>query len=201
MQTITLHERLFLETKVINGCINKYEQDEKLLFERYFALCMHIAMRYCSNREDAEEVVNDSFMKIFRKLDQFDKSKKLKPWIAQIVTNTAIDYHRKRQVTKVQMPIETLTDDFVNYLPEENDLLNDIENMDSVLPLIRALSPQYRVVFNLFVFEEYSHQEISQRLGISVGTSKSNLSKAKAVIREKINSDKKFLDFKKNADG
>lgn len=156
---------------------------------------MSIALRYTSNHHDAEEVLNDTFMKIFNHLKKYDSNHSMSAWISRITTNTCIDYHRKKRKTVFFLELEDQhTQDHV-----EAHLENmEIDQTKPILPILQQLSPQYRIVFNLYVFEEYSHKEISEKLNISIGTSKSNYSRAKKIIKEAILKDASFKHLQKS---
>lgn len=137
-------------------------------------------MRYISDRDSAQEVVQESFIKIFEKLSSYDKKGSLEGWLRRIVVNTAIDSIRKSK----KDPFRTDNDnDFnlgaINPMEEQEDI--DLFHLKAEIAMeaIQELSPAYKTVFNLYVIENYSHKEIAEKLNISEGTSKSNLAKAK----------------------
>jgi RNA polymerase sigma factor (sigma-70 family) len=141
---------------------------------------MAICRRYALNDDDAAEVLNDGFLKVFTHIDKYDPAKPFKPWIARIITNTAIDHYR------------------MNLKFSDHDDVNDHEDIGhaaaiyeqlaykDLLILVQKLSPAYRTVFNLHAIDGYSHEEIASLLKISTGTSKSNLFKARQQLREKL---------------
>ena len=133
------------------------------------------------NEQDAEEVLNDTFIKVFAKIDQYNPEHPFNNWIAAIAVNSCIDHLRK---LKNQIPLSDLQEDYDHHVLEMHNLAES--DNERILPLIQELPPQYRLVFNLYVFEDYKHDEIAKKLGISVGTSKSNYSRAKKIIRDKI---------------
>ena len=147
-------------------------------------------MRYSTDRDSAEEVLQEGFIKIFDKLDAFDYKGSFEGWMRRIMANTAIDSIRKSK----RDPLLTDNDnDF--HVGAENQMVEQEElefiglKADIAMQAVNELSPAYRAVFNLYVLEEYTHKEIAEILGISEGTSKSNLSKAKLnlqkVLKEK----------------
>jgi len=142
-------------------------------------------MRYAPNNDDAMEIVNDGFLKIFKKLSSFearheDMEGSLKGWIKRIMLNTAIDHFRKnnKYLMKVDMGDKVLS------IPDETETSVDKMSYDEIYKLIQKLSPMYRTVFNLYVIDGFKHEEISRQLNISVGTSNSNLAKAKINIQK-----------------
>ncbi|MEO1654493.1 MAG: RNA polymerase sigma factor, partial [Bacteroidota bacterium] len=132
---------------------------------------------YATNKEEAEEVMNDGFLKIFTKLHLYDSRKPFQMWLRRIMINTSIDYYRRRnadvqhldvnQALKVQAPSDTL----------------EGISAQEILKLVQELPPAYRMVFNLYAIEGYKHEEIANKLGIHIGTSKSNLSKARKYLQ------------------
>lgn len=145
----------------------------------FYAYGMSITLRYANSRNEGAAILNDSFMKVFENIDQFDTERDFKPWFRRIVINTAInEYHKnKKRMEKVE-PISERHD-----LLTDNKIVNGISYAE-IIELIQKLSPVYRTVFNLYVIEGYKHREIAEMLEISVGTSKSNLSKAKSNLRD-----------------
>ncbi len=137
-------------------------------------------MRYAPNREEALEIMNDGFLKVFQRIDTFDSSRPFKAWLSKVMVNTAIDFLRSRKKLVFTDSIEQLSDLW------KDDKVIDKLSYDELLMHVQSLSPAYRTVFNLYVIEGYQHHEIAVMLGISIGTSKSNLFKAKKVLQVKI---------------
>lgn len=142
-------------------------------------------MRYSTHYTEAEEIVNDGFLKIFKKIDAFEPSYQsyeasFVGWIKKIFIHTAIDNYRKNNKSYT-IPI---MDD--SHLEISENSASPIDNMSykEIIALVQKLSPTYRTVFNLFVLDGYKHEEISKQLNISVGTSKSNLAKARINIQK-----------------
>lgn len=139
---------------------------------------MSIALRYASTRPEAEEVMNESFFKVFSKIHQYDENYEFKAWFRTILVNTSIDYHRKYK--KLQ------TYSFEELPNTETDKNLGLENMlyEDILKGIQTLSPAYRLVFNLYALEGYKHHEIAEQLNISVGTSRSNYARARNLLQK-----------------
>lgn len=166
---------------------------QKVFYEKYLGFVLKTVYRYMSSYEAAAEVSNDAFVKIFKAFNKFDYQHASNPemllmaWMRRIVINTSIDYIRVLQAQKKHYPItenmwegkepETRSDDQLLY--------------KEMIELIRKLSPSYRAVFNMYVIDGYSHQEIADILGISVGTSKSNLARARAFLQKYLVKDNK----------
>ncbi len=170
---------------IIQGCIKANRDSQKQLYKLYYSFSMGICMRYSTNYTEAEEIVNDSFLKIFKKVADFEPSHQsfeasFVGWIKQIFIHTAIDHYRKNNKAHT---ISLLDDSHIE-LTENSASPIDHMSYKEILELVQMLSPTYRTVFNLFVLDGYKHEEISKELNISVGTSKSNLAKARINIQK-----------------
>ena len=170
---------------IIQGCIKANRDSQKQLYKLYYGFAMSICMRYSTHYTEAEEIVNDGFLKIFKKIDAFEPSYQsyeasFVGWIKKIFIHTAIDNYRKNNKSYT-IPI---LDD--SHLEISENSASPIDNMSykEIIALVQKLSPTYRTVFNLFVLDGYKHEEISKQLNISVGTSKSNLAKARINIQK-----------------
>jgi RNA polymerase sigma-70 factor (ECF subfamily) len=147
---------------------------------------MKICYRYTNHAEDSEEIMNEAFVKLYKKVDQFDEFRQddsllsLKGWFKRILVNTCIDHYRKNRASVSGHILGEESDKLADH--SENGL--DVLSYKEIINAIKLLSPAYRTVFNLFVIEGLSHEEISKKLGISVGASKSNLSKARDNLRK-----------------
>jgi RNA polymerase sigma-70 factor (ECF subfamily) len=137
---------------------------------------MSICLRYSDDRDEAVELLNESFMKIFKNIKKFDLTMPFKPWLRRILINTCINNFKKKKLNFTER-LEA-----ANEYQDSEDILSGISYQE-ILDMIRQLSPAYRAVFNLHVIEGYKHEEIAEMLNISVGTSKSNLSKAKKNLQ------------------
>ncbi|TRX62019.1 RNA polymerase sigma factor [Fulvivirga sp. M361] len=163
---------------LIKGCQEGDRQSQRLLYKHYFAYCMSICVRYSQSEEEAKEILNDAFIKAFNKIGQYDTSKPFKAWIRRIMINTAIDHFRSNKKHYYHSDIDDGYDEAV-----EANVVGDL-SYEEILLLVQRLSPVYQAVFSLYVIDGYSHENISKKLGISVGTSKSNLSKARANLKK-----------------
>lgn len=164
---------------LLEGCRRKNRASQLRLYEHFYAYGLSITLRYSKNREEALEILNDAFLKAFLKIDQYDSDYPFKPWLRRILINSSIDYHRKysRLVETSDLPHSTeVATATYNYA------LDNLE-FDDLITVLQRLSPAYRLVFTLYVVEGFSHQEIAEKLNISIGTSKSNLSKARVKLK------------------
>ena len=164
---------------LLEGCRKGQRVSQLKVYRHFYGYGMSVCLRYSKSREEALEIVNDGFLRAFTKIEQYDSDFDFKPWLRKILIHSAIDYHRK--YNKLKQPLE-----FIRSSDQEpavaNEALNNLAYEDAVL-VLQKLPPAYRLVFNLFVLEELSHQDIAERLGISVGTSKSNLAKARKKLK------------------
>lgn len=171
--------------KIIDGCLANNRRSQEELFRLYYGKMLSVCMRYATDRDSAEEVLQEGFIKIFDKLTAFNYEGSFEGWMRRIMSNTAIDSIRKAK----KNPILTDNDeDFKLGAEDPMVLMEDLESLglkaEIALEAINQLSPAYKSVFNLYVLEDYTHKEIADILGISEGTSKSNLSKAKVNLQK-----------------
>ena len=164
--------------KLIKRCVKGNRLSQKKLYSLYYGYAMNICLRYTRNREDAVEILNDSFLKVFTNLHLYNHNLPFKPWLRRIVINTNIDHFRKCEKMYPIIGYE----DHLTHVKDEVKIEPDID----LLPVIQKLSIQYRTVFNLYVMDGYKHQEIAEMLGISENTSRSNLLRAKVKLKEYI---------------
>ncbi|HDR88232.1 MAG TPA: sigma-70 family RNA polymerase sigma factor [Bacteroidetes bacterium] len=167
------------DQQLVQGCLEGKEYCQEVLYKRYFSYAMSVCIRYAGNQDEAMKAVNDSFMKVLESLENYDPSKPFKPWYAKILVNTAIDRYRIHFRYRSKFADEDISEDREPEAEMDMDLaVNDI------LELYRHLPEQYRVTFNLYEMDGYTHEEIAQMLGITVSTSRSNLARAKKMLRE-----------------
>lgn len=181
--------------QIVEGCLKGDRRSQERLFKMYYGKMMAVCMRYISERDSAQEVLQISFLKVFDKLEYFDFSGSLEGWIRRIVSNSAIDHLRK---AKKNPFLSDQDNDFKSLSTDpmlENELLEQTQQKAKLAhEAIAKLSPAYRTVFNLYVMEELSHKEIASLLGISEGTSKSNLAKAKMNLQRLLKDDFILID-------
>jgi RNA polymerase sigma-70 factor (ECF subfamily) len=165
--------------KLLNACRKNNRAAQKEIYEFYYAFVFSIIRRYVGSFEESKEVTNDVFFKIFTKLNHYKEGTNFKGWMTQLAKRVAIDKYRA-DLNKIKISeAEEIPD-----TAEKFDIqwLNKMEIEEKIL-LIQKLSPSYRLVFNLYVLEQYSHEEIAKLLNISTGTSKSNLAKARIQLK------------------
>ncbi|HQP03385.1 MAG: sigma-70 family RNA polymerase sigma factor [Bacteroidales bacterium] len=171
--------------RIVNGCVKGDAKCQRELYETLYRRMLGVCLRYSANHEDAKDLLHDGFIKVFEKLKYFKHSGSLEGWIRKIIVNNAIDNIRRNKNEFLEYEgehkferIEDNSDDAI----AEMKLTN--LKAERLIELIQCLSPAYKAVFNLYVIEEYSHKDIADMLGISVGTSKSNLAKAKLRLKQ-----------------
>lgn len=167
-----------LET-VLEGCRSGNSKSQELLYKQFYGYAMSVCLRYTRTRDEAVEIVNDGFIKVFNNADKVDLNKSFKNWFRRIMVNTALDYYRQNHKHYDQEPIE-----YAEHLTDRSDDASANLSYEELLSLIQKLSPTYRTVFSLFVIDGYSHEEISKMLGVSISASKSNLARARINLRE-----------------
>lgn len=162
---------------LIQGCKRNDRDSQRLLYQHYYSYALSICIRYSRTRSEAMEAVNDGFMKVFRKIDQYHSDSSFKGWLRKTMIRASIDQYRKEIKYQKHDPVEAAYTAFT--LPQANANLSHEE----LIGLVQRLSPAYRAVFNLYVVDGYTHEEIGKMLNIATGTSKSNLAKARENLR------------------
>jgi RNA polymerase sigma-70 factor (ECF subfamily) len=166
------------EALLISACLREERWAQKQLYETYYGRLLAICLRYSNNNEDARDILNEGFVKVFRFLDRYKIGTSLDGWMRRIMINTSIDFYRKEMrhrsddIEAAEYKIAEDTDISSNYTAQE------------ILKAIQLLPPAYRAVFNLYAIEGYSHKEVADALGITESTSRSNLVKARVKLKE-----------------
>ncbi|MEQ8712678.1 MAG: sigma-70 family RNA polymerase sigma factor [Cyclobacteriaceae bacterium] len=161
---------------MLRECQRGKRQSQDALYKAYYGYGMSICLRYSRTYEEAVEILNDGFIKIFGKLDKYTPGLSFKGWLRRVMINSAIDYYRRNEKHYHNLDIS-----HAHYEPSQESALDQLSEQE-IITAIQQLPPSYRMVFNLFAIEGYKHEEIGHKLGISVGTSKSNL----AIARNKL---------------
>jgi len=166
--------------QLLAGCLEQDRKYQKELYKSFYGFAMGICLRYAGNRYEAAEIMNQGFLKVFTGLDKYSPEKPFKAWLGRIMINTSINYYRSN-LKMAQMDDLEKAEGFSNY-----DLPDSKLSYDDLISMVHKLPPAYRTVFNLYVIEGYTHEEIGKLLNISDGTSKSNLFKAKDKLKRMI---------------
>ena len=165
--------------KLIKECARQNIEAQEQIYRLYAGKMFGLCLKYSRNKEEAEDNLQDAFITIFEKIHQYKHKGSFEGWMKRIVINTALQKYRDKKILHI-----------IHDQIEDKELTVDIEDssfsLDDLLKLIQELPNQYRLVFNLYVMDGYSHREIADELLISEGTSKSNLSRARAILREKL---------------
>ncbi|MEP7278176.1 MAG: RNA polymerase sigma factor, partial [Bacteroidota bacterium] len=168
------------ENDLIKGCLAGDRWIQELLYQRFASKMFAVCLRYANNAEDAQDLLQEGFIKVYRNLEKFRKEGSFEGWVRRVFVNTAIEHYRR----KVNLSP-------INEKEERNiedgawNVLDHLAGKD-IIQLVQGLSPGYRSVFNMYVIEGYSHKEIGDLLKISEGTSKSQLARAKAILQKKV---------------
>jgi RNA polymerase sigma-70 factor (ECF subfamily) len=170
--------------RLVEGCVKKNADCQKILYKAMYGPMMAVCYRYARRPEDAKDLFQEGFIKVFNKIEKYNFKGSLQGWIRRIMINHAIDHYRK-QKDKYSMSESMLEAERIPEEEVETSLIGDM-TAKQLLQFVQQLSPVYKQVFNMYVLDGYTHGEISEILGISEGTSKSNLSKAKSNLKKMI---------------
>ncbi|HRR93400.1 MAG TPA: sigma-70 family RNA polymerase sigma factor [Bacteroidales bacterium] len=173
------HDTDIPDKDLVGMCAEGDIRAQEILYRRYFSFAMSVCIRYAKNDHEAMEAVNDSYMKVLDNIKTFDASKPFRPWYGKILVNTSIDRYRKSAVKYADISCEQIAET-EDHEPEVEADLSAAE----IIALFNRLPEQYKITFNLYEIEGYSHDEISKMLNISVSTSRSNLARAKKMLKE-----------------
>ena len=169
------------DSALVKNCLKGDPIAQRKLFDKFAPKMLGVCMRYAKSTEQAEDVLQDAFIKVFQKLNHFKEKGSLEGWVRRIVVNTSLDQIRKELKFKDNVPMEN-----VDYRLEQNSFIFEGLIAEDLLALINSMPNGYKTVFNLFAIEGFSHKEIALELKISVNTSKSQYSRARAFLKEKL---------------
>lgn len=167
---------------IIKGCLAGNRRDQELLYRRHAAKLYAVCLQYSGNDDEARDILQEGYIKIFENLITYKNEGSFEGWMRRIIVNTALEKYRSKHNLYRVDDIDLIQEP--DAAPETEDYAG-LEAVD-LLDIIRELPPKYRMVFNLFAIEGYSHKEISQMTKISEGTSKSNLSRARIILQKKV---------------
>lgn len=168
------------DIELINRCVEGEMKAQRELYDRYAARLMPVAMRYAKSQEDAEDILQDAFIKIFNSLESFRQEAQFLTWLKRVVMNTAINHNRKKLYQQPMLDIEKTP------LHVEKELVLSNLHFTEIMAMLQKLPVGSRTVFNLFAIEGYGHKEIAEMLEISEGTSKSQYARARALLKAMI---------------
>ncbi|KUG08884.1 RNA polymerase sigma factor [Solirubrum puertoriconensis] len=168
------------EVELISACRQGSVRAQKLLYEKFAGLMLTVCLRYLRQRADAEEAMLTGFVKVFKALDQYRHEGSFEGWIRRIMVNEALGQLRRKE------PLHLAIDDMVTDVPATAATADSDMAAADLMQLLNELPAGYRTVFNLYAIEGYTHPEIAELMGISEGTSKSQLSKARAMLQRRL---------------
>jgi RNA polymerase sigma factor (sigma-70 family) len=173
------------EAQLIEGCRNGSRKAQEDVFNAMYRRLLSVCRRYAKDDDEAKDILQNGFIKVFKSVENYKGDGSFEGWIKRIVINTAIDHYRRKKVKPLVVDSE-MTDRVGSNMEDEQEDESVYQQIpvNVVLDSVQKLSPAYRTVFNLYVLEGYNHNEIAEMLDISVGTSKSNLSKARLNLRK-----------------
>jgi RNA polymerase sigma-70 factor (ECF subfamily) len=169
------------DTSLVIECVKGNSRAQRVLFERFSQKMLGVCMRYAKSTEQAEDVLQDGFIKVFSKLNDFKHDGSLEGWIRRIMVNTSLD-----QIRKENKLLGNTSIDSVDYKLQNNAFVLENLAAKDLMKMVQSMPVGYKVVFNMFAIEGYSHKEISEHLGISENTSKSQYSRARAYLRARL---------------
>jgi len=178
---------LFFKTKIpfsednfesiIRACIEHNQNAQSLLYKQYFGFAKSVCLRYSSNPDEAKDILNEGFLKVFNNLDKYLPEYSFKAWLRTIIVNTAINYYRDNKKYNQEIGFDGSEEAIY-----DEDIISKIA-ADEILGLVQQLPPAYRTVFVMHVVDGYNHREIGEILGINEGTSRSNFAKARQKLQ------------------
>ena len=169
------------DNTLVIECVKGNAKAQRMLFDKFASKMMAVCMRYANDTMEAEDVLQEGFVKVFGKLADFKMEGSLEGWIRRIMVNTSLDALRKNKRFQNDSKLED-----VDFKTSSSELASDHLLAEDLLKMIQALPEGYKIVFNLFAIEGYSHKEIADLLGVSENTSKSQYSRAKAYLRHEL---------------
>jgi len=169
------------EQELIKRCVKKDIRAQRQLYDKYAPLMMSVCMRYVGNRETAEDVLQDGFIKLFAKINTYTGAGSFIGWMRRIFANTALEHLRRNDVFKFSTDINEAF-----YIESKDESAIDKISAEELMQCISELPQGFRTVFNMFAIEGYSHSEIAEQLGIQEGTSRSQYARARGILQQKI---------------
>lgn len=169
------------EKEILKACLKGDRQAQKDLFYLYSGKMMAVCLRYARNQQEAEDILQDGFIRVFTYLNEFNYAGSFEGWVRRIIINTAIKHTQKKSFSNEDTGLEHIKEDSVD--PDVLSMLSEAE----LIKMISELPDGYRTIFNLFAIEGYSHKEIAKLLNIEEGSSRSQLVKARRILQSKVN--------------
>lgn len=175
---------------LLDGCLQGNRRSQELLYRQFYSYALGLCMRYARNRDEAREILNEGFFKIYTKLESFDRERPFKTWLGRVMINTALDQYRRE--------VKHYAHEEINAAGSVSIDENAISRLSyqELIGMVQQLPPAYRTVFSLAVLDGYTHEEIAIQLEISVGSSKSNLARAREKLKVML-STKSFDEYER----
>jgi RNA polymerase sigma factor (sigma-70 family) len=188
------------DLEIIKGCAKHDRKAQQMLYDKYSRFLLGVCMRYATDRSEAEDILQDSFLKIFFSIGDFSGTGSFAGWMRKVAVNTSITHYHKNLKHRYHIEIE----EYVSVETGTSSFEEDLFTSDELFKVMNDLPAGYRMVFNLYAVEGYKHKEIAEMLGIDTNTSKSQYSRAKAVLRDKLDKLRKlknrYTDNSENID-
>ena len=178
-QTDRINQNMLDEKELIDACRKGNRASQRALYDRFSRKMMVVCLRYSKSTPEAEDILQEGFVKVFQALEGFRQDAKLETWMTRIMVNTALNHHRKKLYLHPMVDVEEIV------IPQKEVSLSGI-HFTQLLEMVQSLPQGCQVIFNLFAMEGYSHKEIAEMLTISEGTSKSQYARAKSLLQAKI---------------
>jgi RNA polymerase sigma factor (sigma-70 family) len=179
MQNSRTNGYMLQESELIEGCREDRSSHQKALYDRYSRKMLAVCLRYSKSTAEAEDILQEAFIKVFQGIKNFRGESKLETWITRIMVNTALNQQRKKLYLFPMVDVEELD------LPQNDVSISEIHFMQ-LMEMVQSLPQGSQIVFNLFAIEGYNHKEIAELLGISEGTSKSQYARARTLLQQKL---------------
>ena len=171
--------------QLIQGCLNSDRKSQHAIYKMYYGKMKAVCLRYTKDPDTAQDVLQEGFIKVFNNIGRYSGVGSFEGWIRRIMVNMSIDRFRKSKNDILMLGQDTSSEDFEDEIEEEIYEYDQYDfKPEEIIDAMQLLSPAYRTVFNLYVFEDYTHLDVAEALGISVGTSKSNFAKAKRNLKK-----------------
>ncbi len=177
-----------IEKKLIDSCIKNERKAQKKLYEKFAPVLLGLCCRYTRDRSEAEDVLQEAFIKIYKNLNQFANKGSFEGWLKRIAVNTAITHYKQNQKHAYQEDITEIKENRIS----NNEYIDCEFTREELMGVIKSLPAGYQMVFNLYAIEGYKHKEIAEMLKIDISTSKSQFSRAKKMAQQKLNELKNF---------
>ena len=175
------------EKRLLKGLMAGKPEAQQQLFDLYSGKMMAVCYRYSKSREEAEDILQEGFLRVFRKIETYQGTGSFEGWIRKVFTNVAIRHYQKSARLMIVSGIDDLEEE------PSDDLLDHYFEAEDLMKLVASLPDGYRMVFNLYAIEGYSHEEIAEQLGISIGTSKSQLARARKSLQRMLEPEQIFI--------